>query len=87
METRFIENLKSKWYPMRLIALIAGTFFALHSMWYWDGLTALIGGFFLFQAVTNNGCLGARNCSVPPASDSSGEEGSVREITYSEIKE
>lgn len=72
---------------MRVVALVAGMFFAYQAVWYWDGLAALVSGFFLFQAVTNSGCFGAQNCAVSDAAHSPKGERSAQKITYSEIKE
>lgn len=79
------DRLFTNWHLMRWIALAAGLFFIVQALRYQDVISGLVGGFFLFQAVTNTGCL-CGNCAVP-ASPSAQSSSSVKEVEFTEINE
>ncbi len=63
------SSLFSNWHLMRWIALLVGL--ALGASWFSSGetVTGLFSLFFLFQAVTNTGCM-AGSCRIPgPSAD------------------
>ncbi|WP_138430999.1 hypothetical protein [Fodinibius saliphilus] len=78
------ERLFSNWYPLRWIALAAGLFMMVQAIRFMDGLSALLGGFMLYQAITNKGCLVGQNCSVSRVKEAGTQE--VNSVEYTEIK-
>ncbi|MEX0685392.1 MAG: hypothetical protein WD267_01505 [Balneolales bacterium] len=64
MLRNFKQILFSNWHPMRWLALFVGLFFAMAWLLYNEPFAGLVSLFFLFQAVTNTGCL-AGQCAVP----------------------
>lgn len=76
----------TNWHSMRWVALIAGLFFVVQGFRFGDWVSGLLGGFFLFQAVTNTGCL-CGNCTVPAQATT--ESGSVNNtnVEFTEVKE
>jgi hypothetical protein len=79
------EQLFTNWHLMRWVSLGVGLFFIVQGLRYQDWVSGLIGGFFLFQAVTNTGCL-CGNCAVTvPSVKSSGSN--VKEVEFTEIIE
>ncbi|PAU95108.1 hypothetical protein CK503_02595 [Aliifodinibius salipaludis] len=79
------QTLLNNWYPMRWVALVAGVSFAAMGAWHADLVSVILGGFFLFQAATNTGCL-CRNCSVPAqVTDEAGRN--IDDVEFTEIKE
>ncbi len=70
---------------MRWVALGAGVLFVGMGAWHADFVSVLIGGFFLFQAVTNTGCL-CGNCAVPAGTTESGRS-NIEDVEFTEIKE
>lgn len=86
MTTWIKQTLLSGWHLTRWIALGAGLFLGIQAFWYEDGLAAALSAFFLFQAITNSGCMGSpRGCGVQ-LQDSSPDNKS-KDIEFSEIKE
>ena len=79
------DRLFTNWHMMRWVALAAGLFFLVQALRFQDLVSGLIGGFFLFQAVTNTGCL-CGNCTVPVQSSESSDT-KIREVEFTEIKE
>jgi hypothetical protein len=79
------QTLLNNWHPMRWVALSVGLLFAGMGFWHTDMISVLLGGFFLFQAVTNTGCL-CGNCAVPAqATTESGRN--IDDVEFTEIKE
>jgi len=80
------DRLFTNWHLMRWVVLAAGLFFIVQGLRYQDLISGLLGGFFLFQAITNTGCL-CGNCAVPasPSAQSSGSN--IKEVEFTEIKE
>lgn len=79
------QTLLNNWHPMRWIALVAGVLFAAMGAWHADIISVLLAGFFLFQAVTNTGCL-CGNCAVP--SQITADPGrNIDDVEFTEIKE
>lgn len=87
MKSQIRETLFLNWHLRRWIALIAGSFFLLQAFWHWDVLSGLLGGFFLFQAVTNSGCLVSRGCAAPAQASSESDLTQIEDIEFTEIKE
>lgn len=80
------QTLFNNWDPMRWVALTIGLFFMAMGAWHWDMVSVLLGGFFLFQAVTNTGCL-CGNCSVPDRASAEPSDKKINDIAFTEIKE
>ncbi len=83
-----ILNLKQRifsgWHTMRWVALSIGLFFAGTAFIYSDTITGVFGAFFLFQALTNTGCMVSQTCGTPAQVNH--EPKDDQEIEYSEIK-
>lgn len=75
------NTLFANWHPMRWIALAFGLFLG----WNWLANSAALSGFlsafFLFQAVTNTGCL-CGSCAIPAADETASDE----HTEFTEIK-
>ncbi|MEX2592712.1 MAG: hypothetical protein WD426_08050 [Anditalea sp.] len=69
---------------MRWVALAMGLFFTLLAVTGPDALTGIFGAFFLFQAITNSGCLGSQACAVPAEKPGDHEPS---DINFTEIKD
>ena len=80
------QTLLYNWHPMRWVALSVGLFFVGMGGWHVDMVSVLLGGFFLFQAATNTGCL-CGNCAVAPQSMSESESSKIDDVEFTEIKE
>lgn len=80
------QTLLSNWHPMRWVALAVGVLFVGMGAWHADMISALLGGFFLFQAVTNTGCL-CGNCAVPAQATVESGNSNIEDIEFTEIKE
>ncbi|MDZ7682796.1 MAG: hypothetical protein U5J63_14045 [Fodinibius sp.] len=79
------DKLFTNWHLMRWIALAIGLFFIVQGLRYQDWVSGLVGGFFLFQAATNTGCLCGR-CAVS-AQSSKSESTNISDVAFTEIKE
>ncbi len=71
---------------MRWVALGVGVLFVGMGAWHADILSVLLGGFFLYQAVTNTGCL-CGNCAVPARATTKSGSGNIEEVEFTEINE
>lgn len=80
-KTTFLSN----WHTMRWVALSIGIFLAVMAIWYQDIVTGFLSAFFVFQAVTNTGCMVSRSCGVPQGADSHSYNKDP-EIDYTEVK-
>lgn len=78
------QKLFTNWHTMRWVALSIGVFLAAVAILYKDILTGFFSAFFIFQAVTNTGCMVAQSCGVPQNADSRHENES--EINFTEVK-
>lgn len=88
MNSKTINNILSDWPLRRIIGLAAGLFFIYQAFWYQDAIPGFLGAFFLFQAITNTGCLGSRSCAVPePGSNRSENNNEVTTIEFTEINQ
>ncbi len=78
------QQLLNNWHPMRWVALVFGLLLGFN----WLANSAPISGFlslfFLFQAVTNTGCL-AGQCT-PDMPKSNPEKSNIEDIEFEEIK-
>ena len=87
MNSTLKAKLFTKWHTMRWIALFIGVFLAVMAIWYQDIFSGFLSAFFVFQAVTNSGCMVSPSCQVSPQPQKrdfqSGEE---PETNYTEIK-
>jgi hypothetical protein len=72
----------SHWDLFRWLRLIAGTVLLTAAFFTKDGLTAMLGGFFLLQAVMNLSCCGATGCSTAAPSD----KALNKETEFEEVK-
>ncbi|HBQ60879.1 MAG TPA: hypothetical protein DD671_14985, partial [Balneolaceae bacterium] len=66
------------------VAFSIGIFLAVMAIWNQDIVTGFLSAFFVFQAVTNTGCMVSQSCGVPRQQDSQSNEES--EIKYTEVK-
>lgn len=78
-------TLLSNWHTMRWVAFSIGIFLAVMAIWYQDLVTGFLSAFFVFQALTNTGCMVSQSCGVPegenhPTSDQDPA------IHYTEVK-
>lgn len=78
-------TLLSNWHTMRWVALSIGTFLAVMAMWYQDIVTGFLSAFFVFQAVTNTGCMVSQSCGVAEGEDNRSSDQDP-EIHYTEVK-
>lgn len=87
MSTMLKEKLFTNWHTMRWVALSIGVFLAGMALIYKDAFTGVLSAFFIFQAVTNTGCMVAQSCGVP-AEMQGGEQDSSKskEIEFTEVK-
>jgi len=79
------DRLLTNWNLMRWIVLAVGLFFIVQGLRYQDLISGLVGGFFLFQAITNTGCL-CGNCAVA-ASSTKSSGSNMNEVEFTEINE
>jgi hypothetical protein len=79
-------TLLNNWHPMRWVALGVGVLFAGMGAWHADILSVLLGGFFLYQGVTNTGCL-CGNCAVPTRARTKSGSGNIQDVEFTEINE
>ncbi|MEX0844070.1 MAG: hypothetical protein WD022_02270 [Balneolaceae bacterium] len=80
-------TLFTNWHTMRWVALSIGVFFAALAISNKDALTGFFSAFFLFQAVTNSGCMVAQSCGVPAGTrDADVNNEKESEIEFTEIK-
>lgn len=77
-------TLLSNWHTMRWVALSIGIFLAVMAIWYQDIITGFLSVFFVFQAVTNTGCMVSQSCGIPQQHDIRSDNDP--EINYTEVK-
>jgi hypothetical protein len=77
------ETLFSGWDFMRIIRLGLGIYIAIQAVETLSIISGVFAAFFLLQAITNTGCCGTSNCSVPIKKDDSDK---TEEVEYEEIK-
>ena len=77
------QTLFTGWHFMRWLRLAFGVFFIIQAIEMRDSLIAVVGGFFLFTAITNTGCCGAGSCTAPARKNI---KESIEEISFEEIK-
>lgn len=58
------QTLLTNWHFMRWFRLGIGIFIAIQAIQLHDAIFGLIAAFFLYQAIANSGCCGARGCAV-----------------------
>ncbi|WP_103665265.1 hypothetical protein [Gracilimonas amylolytica] len=80
------ETMFSNWHTMRWVALSVGIFLAVMAVWYQDAVTGLFSGFFIFQAVTNTGCMVSQSCGVPQTNQPENRSDQDKEIKFTEVK-
>lgn len=81
------SELFENWNTMRFVALGIGGILATLAYLQWDGLTLLLSLFFLFQAVTNKGCMVSRNCSVNFSKPNNSSAKDFNNLSYQEVKQ
>lgn len=77
------QTLFTGWNFMRWLRMGLGVFIAIQAIHAQDTLSGFIATFFLFQAVTNTGCCGARGCATPMNKNNFDE---IQDVTFEEIK-
>jgi hypothetical protein len=77
------KNLLSNWHTMRWIQLIFGLYFIIETISTKEYFTGFLGGFLLFQAITNTGCCGAAGCAVQPEEK---KENKIHDVDYTIVK-
>lgn len=79
----------SNWHFMRWVVLEIGIIFTAQAVYLWDLASALLGAFFLFQAITNSGCLACQSCDISPDAKKAGESESHRKdnISFTQVNE
>lgn len=82
MFEQIIQQLFTNWHPMRWVALAFGLFLGYNWLFNSATVSGILSLFFLFQAVTNTGCLAGR-CHVPSAP---ADELNTTEVQYEEIQ-
>jgi hypothetical protein len=80
------ETMFSNWHTMRWVALSIGIFLGIMAIWYQDAVTGLFSGFFIFQAVTNTGCMVSQSCGVSQTDISENGAEHDKEIKFTEVK-
>lgn len=86
MSTKIKETMFSNWHTMRWVALSVGIFLAVMAFLYQDAVTGLFSGFFIFQALTNTGCLVSQSCGVPQSASTETGTKQNNEIKFTEVK-
>lgn len=69
---------------MRWIALAVGLFFMVQALQYQDMILGVVAAFFLFQAVTNTGCL-CGHCATPPSPSAQPTSSNIEQVEFTEI--
>ncbi len=87
MSRQFRYTFFSNWHIMRWVRFVLGIFITYQAVYLQDSISGLIGGFLLFQALTNTGCCGInRECNTS-ASGKISSKIATEEIEFEEIKE
>lgn len=86
MSSTIIKTTFSDWHTMRWIALAIGLFLGIMAILYEDAVTGLFSGFFIFQAVTNTGCMVSQSCGVPQQEKLKNSTEQESEIHFTEVK-
>lgn len=81
MFTNLSEQLFTNWHPMRWVALTFGLVLGYNWLVHSAALSGALSIFFLFQAVTNTGCM-AGQCA-PKAVDTDDQ---IEDVEYEEVK-
>jgi len=79
------QTLLNNWHPMRWFALAIGVLFVSMGAWHADIISILLGGFFLYQAATNTGCL-CGNCAAPSRATTESGTSNIEDVEFTEIK-
>lgn len=77
------ERLLTNWHPMRWVALVFGLGLGLNWMLNAAPISGFLSIFFLFQAITNTGCL-AGQCA-PEFQPHNGSVKDIKDIEFEEI--
>lgn len=86
MSNEMTKRLFSDWHSVRWLTLAVGLLFAGMGIWHGDGVSLLLSGFLLYQAITNTGCLCGR-CAVTARNEAKAGNNDLDEIEFTEIKE
>jgi hypothetical protein len=81
MFSKLSDQLFANWHPMRWVALAFGLVLGYNWLMYNASLSGVLSIFFLFQAVTNTGCLAGQCAPRTTASDES-----LEDVEYEEVK-
>ncbi len=85
--TSIAQKIVTNWHPMRWLVLAIGLFLAIQAFTSGDGLLGVLGAFFLFQALTNSGCMLSASCGFPAADRVKAESSEIKNVEFTEIKE
>ncbi|MEQ8525892.1 hypothetical protein [Gracilimonas sp.] len=77
-------TLFTNWHTMRWVALGIGLFFITLAIIDQEIITGMLSAFFLFQALTNKGCMVSQSCAIPFDENPSLEK--TEEPGFTEIK-
>ena len=77
------QTLLTGWNFMRWLRLGFGIFFAVQAIQTHNILAGFVAAFFLFQAITNTGCCGAKGCATPTHRNNTDK---IEETNFEEIK-
>lgn len=65
MKTGFKTTFFTNWHTMRWVAMSIGMFFTALAIIDKDIATGMLAAFFLFQGITNQGCMVSQSCNIP----------------------
>jgi len=81
---KVLALISTNWHFARWLRLGFGVFFVSQAIAIADVLSGVLGGLFLFQAITNTGCCGVGGCAVPASPTK--ENLPAVETVYEEVK-
>ncbi len=76
------KTLTSDWNFMRFVRLVIGLAIVFNGFQAGNGMIGLLGGLFIFQALCNTGCCGARGCAIQNQDSKSSK---TEDIIFKEI--
>jgi hypothetical protein len=77
------QTLFTGWNFIRWLRLGLGVFIAIQAIQNQEWFSGVIAAFFLFQAITNTGCCGTNECSLPATKKS---EEKIEGVEFEELK-
>lgn len=76
--------LMTGWSFMRILRIVLGAMLIIQSVQMNSWPAGLLGGFLMFQGITNTGCCGASGCGVHQYNNK--KKGDIKSIEYEEVK-